>query len=105
MTRPDTDAMWKLMFDDRDRVRPEARPQIIGDVLRCSSDRGGRHLQFVAFATRWGVWAAWHPADFRHTPRSLWADGWLDEEPDEIEVTCRCGLRRRVDLRLYRAMR
>lgn len=92
--------MWLSAFDDDAlRVRPEVRYAILREE-RCAR-RG--HLQAVVFKSAYGRWVAWRPGEIRGA-RSSWAQEWLDDAGDSIEVTCHCDKTRRVDLSAARLM-
>lgn len=99
MSRPDLATMWALAFDnEKMRLQPTARYAVL-EEFRCA--RRAQHLQAVVIRSAWGRWVAWRSII---GARDVWSQSWLDELMDEIEVTCHCDRKRRVDLSALRAM-
>ena len=96
--RPEAATLLPVIFDDRGRLRPEAKRRLVAE-LRCPRRR---HLVAVVVRTAHGPWAAWHlptsgaPGPWIRTsglgPWARWECAWVD--PSSIRsAACSCRSR------------
>jgi hypothetical protein len=95
----DHDLLRRLIFDERDRIRPEVQDRLVKE-FRCTTGRGHRHLQAVVLRVEGHNWIAYRPI---HKARDVWAEDWVHElPPGPLQVTCHCDTPAEIDLDPYR---